>query len=323
MSGFVLHIGTHKTGTTALQRTFGAARLSLRAHGIVYPCLQLREPGHHILVGPWIDRRHDRPTTVRLWRRLAESHAGGKSTLVISSEEFSRARPQSVDFTELAGFVAGFGRRTIVCYLRNQASYIQSIYLQVRKRGRTLNFDRFVAACIAERFAGGMHLDYGALFARVRAGFGPEEVRFLSYEESSGHPDGITGHFLATIGSTAARPPAQRSNVSPSPLAFWAALRFATERGRPGPPGTGLLEAAEQAVADMVGPGVRTTLFTRTQLGRLHDLYEPLNRAAENLVGDTGFPLRIAPVALGGPLVTRDEIDIARLMVLLNGRAAA
>ena len=27
MSGFVLHIGTHKTGTTALQRTLGAARL--------------------------------------------------------------------------------------------------------------------------------------------------------------------------------------------------------------------------------------------------------------------------------------------------------
>ena len=323
MSGFVLHIGTHKTGTTALQRTLGAARLPLRTHGIVYPRLHPSEPGHHMLVGPWIDRYHDRRATIGLWRGLAKSHAGGKATLVLSSEEFSRARPQSVDFTELAGLVAGFGQRTIVCYLRNQASYIQSIYLQVRKRGRTLNFDRFVAACIAERFAGGMHLDYGALFARVRAGFAPEEVRFLSYEETSGHPGGLAGHFLTTIGSTVARPPAQRSNVSPSPLAFWVAMRVAAQRAQPGPPATELVEAAEQAVTDMVGPGVRTTLFTRTQLRRLHEVYEPLNRAAENLVGDTGVPLRIAPVALGGPLVTRDEVDIARLMVLFTGRAAA
>ena len=287
MSGFVLHIGTHKTGTTALQRTFGAAQLSLRAHGIVYPRLQLREPGHHMLVGPWIDRSLDRQTTIRLWQRLAGIHAGGKATLLLSSEEFSRARPQSVDFTELAGFVAGFGRRKVVCYLRGQASYIQSIYLQVRKRGRTLNFDRFVATCIAERFAGGLHLDYGALFARVRAGFAPEEIRFLSYEETSGHPDGITGHLLATIGSTVVPLPAQRSNVSPSPLAFWAALRAAAKRAQPGPPAPGLVEMAEQAVAEMVGPGVRTTLFTRTQLRRLHDVYEPLNRAAEILVSET------------------------------------
>ena len=320
MSHFVLHIGTHKTGTTALQRTFGAARPSLRAHGIVYPSLQPREPGHHILVGPWIDRHHDRQTTIRLWQSLAESHAGGKSTLVISSEEFCRARPQSVDFAELAGFVAGFDRRTVVCYLRNQASYIQSIYLQVRKRGRTLNFDRFVAACIAERFAGGMDLDYGALFARVRAGFGPEEIRFLSYEEASGHPGGLASHFLTTIGSTDARPPVRRSNVSPSPLAFWVAMQGAA---RSGPPAAERLEAAELAVTDMVGPGVRTTIFTRTQLRRLHEVYEPLNRAAEKLVGDTGVPLRIAPVTLGDPLVTRDEIDLGRLKVLLEERAAA
>ena len=251
------------------------------------------------------------------------SHAGGKSTLVLSSEEFSRARPQAVDFTELAGFVAGFGQRTVVCYLRNQASYIQSIYLQVRKRGRTVNFDHFVAACIAERFAGGMYLDYGALFARVRAGFGPEEMRFLSYEEASGHPGGLAGHFLTTISSIFAIPPAQRSNVSPSPLAFWVAMRVAAERAQPGPPAAELLEAAEQAVADMVGRGVRTTIFTRTQLRRLYEVYEPLNRAAENLVSDTGVPLRIAPVALGGPVVTRDEIDVGRLMALFDGRAAA
>jgi hypothetical protein len=326
MSALVLHIGTHKTGTTALQQTLAAARGRLTAQGLIYPELHPRESGHHRLVTPWIDlanRRYADPPAVGLWRRLAERRAGGRDTVVLSSEEFSRARPQSVDFAELAGFVAGFGRRTVVCYLRNQADYIQSIYLQVLKRGRSIGFDRFVAAGIAERFAGGMFLDYAALYAQVRAGFAPEEIRFLSYEEAARHPGGIACHFLATIGSTTTLPAVRRSNVSPSALAFWVAMRVAAKRRQPGPPEPAIVAAAERAIAGLVGPGVRTTLYTRTELARLSEAFEPLNRRAEAAVTDTGVPLRIAPVALVGPVVTRDELDLRRLTAHLAGLPAA
>jgi Sulfotransferase domain len=326
MSELVLHIGTHKTGTTALQEALAAARHRLKAQGLVYPHLHPRESGHHRLVTPWIDlahRRYTGPPAVGLWRRLAERRAGGRDTVVLSSEEFSRARPQSVDFAELAGFVAGFDRRRVVCYLRNQADYIQSVYLQVLKRGRIIGFDRFVAACIAERFAGGMFLDYGALYAQVRAGFAAEEICFLSYEEAARHPGGIACHFLATIGSATALPAVRRSNVSPSPLAFWVAMRVTAKRRQPGPPEPAMVVAAERAIAELVGPGVRTTLYTRTELGRLSEVFEPLNRRAEAVVTDTSVPLRIAPVALVGPVVTRDELDVQRLMALLAGLPAA
>ena len=237
MSEIVLHIGTHKTGTTALQETLAASRPQLAARGIIYPRLHPRESGHHRLTSLWIDLAHRRyagPSAAELWHRLAEGHAGGRNTLVLSSEGFSRARPQAVDFAELAGLVTGFGRRTVVCYLRNQADYIQSVYLQVLKRGRFVNFDRFVADCLAERYAGGVFLDYGALHARVRAGFAPEEIRFLAYEEASRHPGGIVPHFLAALGRGALSPALRQSNVSPSPVALWAAMRAHGEgRARP------------------------------------------------------------------------------------------
>ena len=335
MSGLVLHIGTHKTGTTALQETLAANRGALAAQGIVYPRLDAREAGHHRLVTPWIDLAHRRyagPSGIELWQGLAERHAGGRDTLLLSSEGFSRARPQAVDFAALAGLVAGFRRRSVVCYLRNQADYIQSIYLQVLKRGRWVDFDRFVAGCLAEGYAGGMFLDYGALHARVRAGFAPEEIRFLSYEAAARHPGGIVRHLLAESGSDAATPAAARSNVSPGPVALWAAMRAA--RGAAGRGGAGRpaglqaaarraamraeVAAAERAVAALVGPGVRTTLYTRAQLVRLRAAFEPLNRAAEAAIAAAGgAPPGLAPVALAGPVVHRDELDLARLDALL------
>jgi hypothetical protein len=325
LSEIVLHIGTHKTGTTALQETLAASGPQLAARGIIYPRLHPRETGHHRLVTPWIDLAHRGyvgPSAAELWRRLTERHAGGRDTLVLSSEGFSRARPQAVDFAELAGLVTGFGRRTVVCYLRNQADYIQSVYLQVLKRGQFVDFDRFVAACLAERHAGGVFLDYGALHARVRAGFAPEEIRFLSYEEASRHPGGIVLHFLEALGHDAVSPALQQSNVSPSPVALWAAMRAARRRqGKSGPAG---VAAAAQALTALTGPGVRATLYTRAQLAQLRDAFEPLNRRAEAAVAaGNGRPLHIAPVALAAPAIPRDEIDVARLMALLASGSSA
>ena len=336
MASVVLHIGTHKTGTTALQATFAAGRAALAARGLVYPVLDGPEAGHHRLVTPWIDlghRGYDGPAGIALWQALVARHAAGPGTLVLSSEGFSRARPRAVDFAGLAGLVADFDRRTVVCYLRNQADYIQSIYLEVLKRGRWINFDRFVADCLAEGFAGGMFLDYATLHARVRAGFAPAEIRFLAYEDAVRHPGGIVRHFLAAIGSDAAPPIATRSNVSPGPVALWAARRARARAGglrpRVGTAATRAafraeVAAAERAVAAVAGEGVRTTLFTRRQLHRLHATFEPLNRATEAAIAtDGGTAPDLAPVALAGPVVHRDEIDLARLETLLDAMLAS
>ena len=84
------------------------------------------------------------------------------------------------------------------------------------------------------------------------------------------------------------------------------------------------MATAAQALAALTGPGVRATLYTRAQLARLRDTFEPLNRRAEAAVAAaSGRPIRIAPVALAAPAIPRDEIDVPRLMAMLAGGPSA
>ena len=177
---------------------------------------------------------------------------------MLSSESFSRAYPQRVDFAELARLTHGFGRRSVVCYLRNQAAYVQSAYGEVLRRRGAVNFDRFLERCLAEKLAGGLFLDYGALFRQVRVGFAPEEICFCSYEAACRHPGGIIGHFLALIGASSILPP-RPVNVAPGAVVLWAAAEAAAPR----PPTHVHFHAAARALRALVGSEARPTLLSR------------------------------------------------------------
>ena len=69
---------------------------------------------------------------------------------------------------------------------------------------------------------------------------------------------------------------------------------------------------------------MRTTLFTRRQLDRLHATFEPFNRAAEAAIAtDGGTAPDLAPVAIAGPVVHRDELNLPRLETLLDATLAS
>jgi hypothetical protein len=319
MSELVLHIGTHKTATTTLQTMLGTNRRPLAAQGIVYPRLAGQD-GHHVLATRWINlpsRLRTGSPTERQWRTLAETYAGGRNRLVLSSEEFSRGWPDRVDFAELAELVAGFGQTQVVCYLRNQAEYLQSAYGQMLRRRGMVNFDRFLDCCFIEARAGGLFLDYGALFMHVRAGFAPEAIRFFSFEAACRRPGGITGHFLDVVGGKDIADEAAK-NVSPGPVAIWAAASVTA----PKPPGKLHLEAAGRALRALVGPDMRPTLLTRGQLKRLQATFEPLNRKAEALAADGNPEFRLDPVALDRRSLHREDIDLHRLRELARQELA-
>lgn len=318
MSELVLHIGTHKTGTTTLQVALRAKRWRLAAQGIVYPRLAgaADQAGHHVLATHWIEmpaRFRIGPSADVQWRALAETHAGGDRRVVLSSENFSRAYPQQVDYSELARLTDGFGRRSVVCYLRNQAAYIQSVYGQVLRRRGAVDFDDFLDRCLTQKLAGGLFLDYGALFRRVRSGFAPEEIRFCSYEAACRHPEGIVGHFLGLIGASRIPPP-RPVNVSPGPVVLWAAAKAAAPR----PPTYVHFHAAERALRALVGSKARPTLLSRRQLDRLRARFEPMNREAERLAAAGSPGLRLAPIALPEPTVHREDFDLHRLPELVR-----
>lgn len=307
MARIILHIGTHKTATTTIQDTLAANRDALAGHGIVYPRIG-RTAGHHTLATRWIElpKVFYEPTSAAdLWRDLAR-HAEGDATVIVSSEELSRWRPQAVDFAELRGMLDAFEERTVVCTLRNQLAYLQSIYLQVTRDQAGPAFEPFVNGALRNRHATGCFLDYGALYDHLLEGFAPEEIVFVAYETARRHPGGILGGLFERLGlpEIALAPLSGDSNVSPEPLAAWAAARIA----EPAPAPAALIGWARDAFTETFGEAARSTLFSRVEVERITALFGPLNAdfEARYRAVDPGFTL--APLELSPDLVYRGQL---------------
>lgn len=147
----VLHIGMHKTGTTAIQTALNGhddgevrvARLGVTNHSIPMLTLFAADPTrYHVWVrqgtpAAEVMRRRDK------WReRLAEELALPRKTLVISGEEMSLMRPTSVG-TMLDELRPQAGRIEVLGWLRPAASYVGSAFQQMVKAGQgTLDLPR-------------------------------------------------------------------------------------------------------------------------------------------------------------------------------------
>lgn len=137
----LLHIGVHKTGTTALQAAFADAREELLASGVSYPGkLQAQHRAALAVLGrPWgwnnrggsvLDRAH----FDRLCARVAE-HPG---RVVISSEFFCEA-PEDVAKDVVASL--GGRRVHVVVTLRNLGRLLPSSWQQYLKYGLTTHYE--------------------------------------------------------------------------------------------------------------------------------------------------------------------------------------
>ena len=134
-NAILLHIGVHKTGTTAIQAALADSRVELRTHEVLYPG---RRSAHHgaamaILERPWGWKGkggefHDRG----IFDKLAAQAAAFPRRVVISSEHFCETND------EMAAEVAdAFGReRThVVITLRNLGRLLPSSWQQYLKYG--------------------------------------------------------------------------------------------------------------------------------------------------------------------------------------------
>lgn len=305
MARIVLHIGTHKTATTTVQDTLAANRKLLAAHGIVYPKLD-RFSGHHTLATHWIKLPavYSGMTAPRvLWQRLVDTHAGTDATVIVSSEELSRWQAQSVDFAELAALLAPFEERLVICTLRNQVSYLQSIFLQI-SREYPAHIEPFLNDALRTHHATGVFLDYGALYDHLLRGFAPEEIAFLSFERATRAPGGILGAIFDRIGLPLPDlvPLAGDSNVSHEPLAAWAASQIAA------PPSPELVLNARAALHDTFG-ATKTTLYTRPEVARVATTFAPLNDAFEARYRAVAPDFALAPLSLSPDLVYRGQLS--------------
>lgn len=256
MKQIILHIGTHKTGTSSLQYFLSTYEAALKEAGVLYPLGGRHElsPGrsalaHHALAH---SVRGKVPSGGRrYWDALLEELARSREgTAVVSSEEFEGCEPEHV---RQARAHLGAYRVKVVVYLRNRLDFLVSAYKQRVKAGRYCGtFGDF----IREDARPG----YGELLKRWADVFGAENVLARVYDKVRKSP-GVEEEFLNILGIPASSFPEyfadkRALNVSPPDAAVMLMRRlnsFKAAWGRK--PGAALFDRARAAVLSGTGKG--------------------------------------------------------------------
>jgi hypothetical protein len=141
MTKFILHIGTHKTGTTAIQDYLSENRERLLEYGVDFPVVGRTPEGSQA-------HRHFsafcRNFVTEIPPEFEQAISGGfthAETCILSSEDFwfcaDRASVRRV--YDIVGENA-----TVVCFLRDPVSHIFSMYREALKSGTTASCVDFV-----------------------------------------------------------------------------------------------------------------------------------------------------------------------------------
>lgn len=127
----ILHIGTHKTGTSSIQAVCHSMRATLLEQGILYPTITPYNR-HSILVIPFVQylprefaRRFDKNKeqanifAQKMWGEIKNEVCKNKqiNTIVLSSEHFANVTDVS-DFMDKVRSLAAKSEIDIICYLR-------------------------------------------------------------------------------------------------------------------------------------------------------------------------------------------------------------
>lgn len=313
MAKLVLHIGTHKTATTTIQDTFWTNAELLEEHGVIYPRLG-RTTGHHGLVMDWAAL----PEVYRLpdgsagtLRKLAETWGDKDVTVVLSSEELSRGDPRSlVDFSALRAAAEGFDQIEVLCVLRAQWQFLQSIYLE---RSKTINPPRppeYVEKAIKTGMVEGLWIDYTKLYDTLAQSFAAEEITLMDFGTASSAEGGILGSVLAHLGCDL---PAEdlapvnngRSNVSPMSLGTWAANVLADPLKAP----DWLIDMTTSVLKNQYGEDIRPCLFTREEFAQLEHHFVAQNQTLYERLPAHLSDFRISGMGTGKYNLFRQRIN--------------
>lgn len=189
-----LHIGTHKTGTTAIQIYATENRERLRQRGLLYPlrgCPQDAHMnyGHHLLA--WSLTRDT--SHLSEWAGLRqEIETEAMPGTVISSEDFCRitTAEQVQHLCKLLGQVD----LRVVIYLRRQDQYIQALYCtDVMHYGQRCALDNYIAFNAA-------NMDYRAVLEPWVAVLGAASVSVRPYERSQLRNGDVIEDFFSLVG---------------------------------------------------------------------------------------------------------------------------
>ncbi|NEX47753.1 hypothetical protein [Pseudotabrizicola algicola] len=208
-----LHIGSHKTGTTAIQEFASENGGWLMGQGLLYPSYELiggtRERSHLGMVNR-ITRADPLPETESPALLLAKARdmaeADGLDILLSAESLFRLDDTAAKKVTDLLLEVFGAGRCTVVCSLRARAEFAESLY-----RNHYRAFSK-----VPEPFSEWLernhsNFQYATILSRYAT---PLQAKFHLLPYSKASRDGFVASFFQTLGvniTESAQPPREKN----------------------------------------------------------------------------------------------------------------
>jgi hypothetical protein len=205
----ILHVGTHKTGTTSLQQFLGDENDGLlAAAGAFFPPGFMIPRLHSDL--PLLTLRPDLVWPMRLrfpetqserWLAAAEAHVRGqvrtatRDVLVYSQEDLSYARFDH-EVERLADLFDGLPV-TVVVFLRDRRSFLDTYTAQLTATGFPLSDDPASFSYVRDD---SWLLDYDALVDTYRRGFGSDNVKVFDYDAAVAADTTVIPAFAELLG---------------------------------------------------------------------------------------------------------------------------
>ncbi len=315
MARLILHVGTHKTATTSIQKSFHANRKLLAKHGLIYPDIG-RTAGHHGLVTDWVNLPpvfHLPEGSAAAWQKLVRETAQSDHTVFLSSEEFSRGHPRSrTDLKEIRSWLDAFEEIKVICVLRDQPSFLQSIYLEISKKQAPPFWGPFFQNTLKNGYGAGLFLDYTQLDDHLLSAFNQDQIHYVDYASAS-QGAGIRAHMLELAGCGLADGALQDSadlgqaNVSPDPLSAWVATMIA----RPKAADDALLKRVQDKLQEALGAEVKTSLYIPNEIKRLREHVAPWNAALHERLANRQPDFKLTMREMPENTIYRDRLDTA------------
>lgn len=208
-----VHVGIHKTGTTAIQRFFAANHQWLAGEGVYYPRAGRWPPdnhGHHNVAYELTGHPRFERGAGTLADVMSEIARVRPARACLSSEVFGYLHQDEHALAVLRDAIAAIGYHPrIIVYLRAQDGYAESLYAEAVKHEMTLPFASYFDDVIRQgvlirprstlRPRRVSRFEYGELiepFARV---FGHEAMTVRGYRDA-GRPETLLLDFLNAVG---------------------------------------------------------------------------------------------------------------------------
>lgn len=189
----IVHIGSTKTGSSALQATLFERRALLKEAGVLYSDVGVASGAHHLIAaaihpGAWNlhpdalsqnDAERHRFFVAACEAMKDEAAQASASTIIVSSEYLWGAFPSATYKALRDAFApASF---EVVAFVRRPDDWVKSSYLQAVKTGGALEFSDWFGREM-ERWAGG--LNYFRVINRWNVFLDAHKVHVLRYEDT-------------------------------------------------------------------------------------------------------------------------------------------